>query len=361
MYSDMVEFLEKSSEVYISDYKHMPWNFIYQHQFNFKDDGLFVQIGIFERERIFRIEFNPNKIKNLTFMHNIIKRVKHPNITRIDWAVDYQKDLSNCDFRQLTARKTIEYRSRSKQLETLYLGSLKSDKFIRIYNKALELKKAKIKFYDEEEKEIEVKETLWRVEAVVKDFKVNVELEKEVFIEHVEGSMEIEIPRKWFITGKNLDGRQISKEYDLIPEKRRMDGVVSAKKEVLIGYENIFKNPFIDLEIYEKYEGGSQGLKVAEKAMLFFLKYNPDEWGNLAKNTRKKYEELSYLYEWMMIEDQPFEVFEKEKNRLADELESLLKPVLDNTQTRIGRTSNLHYSLDLLRFQEKEKIGKKAI
>ena len=351
--SSLSEYLNRVP--YLVEYRHMPWNFIYQHQYDFKESGLFVQIGDYEQEKVFRLEFNPNKLEKqyLTFYFNIIKRIKFPNVTRIDWAVDYEEDMSQYNFRQLTSRKTIEYRSRSGKLETLYHGSLKSDKFTRIYNKALEKKRSRLKLVDEDE-EISVKEVLWRVESVVKNFEVLIEKEIEKYIEHDEGVMTIDVPRKWLITGVDESGRQICKEYDLKPEKREVKGLVKVKKKEKVGYDYIFDNPFKNLEIYKKYEGGSDGLKQNEKAMLFFLKYNPDEWDKMSPNTRKKYEQLTYLYDWMLIDNQPSEVFEQEKNRLAEELESWLKPALDKSHFKIGFKSNIYYSLEYLKEQNKK-------
>jgi hypothetical protein len=303
------------------------------------------------------MEFNPNKVKKeyLTFYFNVLKRIKYPNITRIDWAVDYEEDLSQCDFQLSTARKTIEYRSRSKKLETLYLGSPKSDKFTRVYNKALEKRRSRLK--ENEEEEIVTDEILWRVEAVMKDFEVKVEKEFERYVEHEKGVMTVEIPRKWHITGRNLEGRQIVKEYDIAPEKREVEGLVKVLKKEKVGYDFIFQNPFETLTIYKKYEGGYEGLKTTEKAMLFYLQYNPEEWDNLSPNSRKKYQELKYIYEWLPIDIQPSEVFEKEKYRLADELESWLRPALEKSEYLTGYKSNLHFSLMYLKQQqEKERL-----
>jgi len=340
---------------YQVEYRHMPWNFIYQHQYNFTECGLFLQLGDFEREKVFRIEFNPNKLKkeHLTFYFNIMKRIKFPNVTRIDWAVDYDEDMSNYEFKQLTARKTIEYRSRSRKLETLYLGSPKSDNFTRVYNKALEKRRSKFKKLDQEE-EIEVKEVLWRVESVVKNFEVMIEQEYDTYIEHKDGSFTEKIPHfEWesFIgdEGKTCY-RQVQKGFIT----KEVKGLVKVRKTEKVPFDYVFKNPFDNLEIYKKFDGGSEGLNIKEKALLFFLQYNPDEWDNLSPNTRKKYEKLRYMYEWMPIENQPSEVFEQEKYRLADELESWLRPALDKSKYITDFKSNIYYSLEFMKFQRND-------
>jgi hypothetical protein len=353
--STMTEYL--NNVPYECEYRHMTWNLFYQHQFHFKESTLFIQIGEYEGEQLFRMEFNPNKLNKeyLTFYFNIIKRIKYPNVTRIDWAIDYEKDFSKLEFRQLTVRKTIEYKSRAGVLETLYLGSLKSDMFIRIYNKALERKKAKMRMIDEDE-DIKVKETLWRVEAVVKDFKITVQGEElPQIVEHPEGRMKVEVPRLWHITGKNEEGKQIVKEYELKPEIREVEGLVRVFRKDEKTYDDIFKNPFKNLEVYEKYEGSTKELKTSEKAMLFYLQYNPEAWDELSTNTRKKYEELNYTYNWMQIKDQPSQVFEQEKNRLADELESWLKPALDKSNYLTGYQSNVYHSLKFIKEQAKKE------
>lgn len=354
-YSTLSEYL--NDVPYQCDYRHMSWNFIYQHQWHFKESGLFIQLGDFEGEKVFRMEFNPNKLEkgHLTFYYNILNRIKYPNVTRIDWAVDYPEDMSKYDFKQLTSRKTIEYKSRTGILETLYIGSPKSDKFTRVYNKALEKRKTKLKLIDEEE-EIKVKETLWRVEAVVKNFELKVEREVEKWVEHPEGASTVKIPQFHWITGHDDTGRQISKRYELAPITKLVEGAVRVEKKEKVGVDYIFQNPFETLEIYKKYEGSTKGLKTAEKAMLFFLEHNPDAWDELSPNTRKKYEELTYTYQWMQIENQPKSVFEKEKYRLADELESWLKPALDKSYYLTGYKSNIYFSLLYLKEQrEKEK------
>lgn len=351
--SSMTEFL--SSSPYEVEYRSQSWNFMYQHQWLFKHCGIFIQIGKYEQEHVFRIEFNPNKIEKeyLTFYFNIIKRVKYPNVTRIDWAIDYQKDFTKYDIRQTTSRKTIEYKSRKGELETLYIGSPKSDNFTRVYNKALEKKVSKRTLMTEwdEQPEIKMDEILWRVEAVVKDFTIDIEKEVTSFVEHENGSYEYEYTPKWYITGKDHTGRQIVKEYDLKPVKRRIDGAVKVKKQEKVGYDYIFQNPFENIEIYMKDEGEMTDLKTSEKAMLFYLLHHPEAWEELSPNSRKKYEKLTYANDWVLIDNQPKEVFEKEKSRLAQELESWLKPALDKSNFLTGYKSNVYFSLEFMKQQ----------
>ena len=334
--ASLVDYL--SNVPYEVEYRQTAWNFMYQHQWNFKACGLFIQTGRYNSEDIFRMEFNPNKVQGeyISFIHRICQRLKYPNITRIDWAVDYEQDMSQYEFKQLTSRSTIEYKSRGGHLETLYIGSPKSDNFIRIYNKGLEKKK----HHADPEEEVKVKETLWRVEAVVKDFTMQVEKDVKEVVEHPKGRIKVERPRTHWISGKDHSGRTIVKEYQLKPEIVYLDGYIEVEKTQKVGVDYLFQNPFKNIEVRKKHEGGSIKLKQSEKAMLFFLDHNPDEWAYMSKNTRKKYEDLRYMYTWHLIEDQPREVFEKQKNRLAEELESWLKPALDNSTFLTGYKSN---------------------
>jgi hypothetical protein len=336
---------------HINEYKHMPWNFLYQHQFNFKEDGLFIQIGDYEREKVFRMEFNPNNVKNLKLVDDIIKRTKYPNITRIDWAVDYkERDFNLYEFRLGQARKTIEYRSRGGKLETKYLGSTKSDKFIRIYNKALERHVKKMRIESDNEEEIDLKEKWWRVEAVIKDFQIYIEEEVEGEIEELKEPVLVKVEQWHYEEGKKDENnpRQVANLKDLVRVhdgwKEELRYAMPKKVKKKIGYDYVMQNPFNDLMIYEKNED-TDCLKQAEKAMLFYLQHNPDEWQKMTRAKRNKYEKMKYAFEWMPIIQQPAEIFEKEKSRLLQEIVTFLKPALDNSSYLIGYQSNLHYSM----------------
>jgi hypothetical protein len=98
-----------------------------------------------------RVDFNPNQCKG---WENTVKAIcanlRDIRITRTDYAIDYQIDLSEWQFTHNPLLKSCTYRSRSGQLETLYLGGADSPLRIRIYNKQLESK---------------LSEPRWRIEA----------------------------------------------------------------------------------------------------------------------------------------------------------------------------------------------------
>lgn len=109
-----------------------------------------------------RIEFNPNKVNDLS--KQVIKKLlfytTNIHFTRLDIACD----LFNYNFKDynITSLKPIKkafYYSTSNALETAYIGSLKSNRFFRIYNKALE---QKIKDID-----------WWRVELQLRDIYID--------------------------------------------------------------------------------------------------------------------------------------------------------------------------------------------
>lgn len=296
-------------------------NFMYQHNFNMAD-GSFIQYGESQNEQNVRVEFNPNKA-DFKILSKVIARLKYPKITRIDWAIDYYDfDFSKYQVKDLVGRKEILYKSRSKQLETHYIGSYASDNFIRIYNKMLELLRSYRKSENDDEIEFEGKRKIWRVEAVQKDFTMMVEKELESLIE-VDGKMS-----------------RLKKK-----EKVKTEGYV-------------FQNPFECIEIYEKYNETSKVLKMQEKAMLFYLEHHPEEWASLDPKSRKKYKDLNYSSGYKMLTEQPSKIFEKEKGKLAKDLYSLLKPAIDNGKYLTGIIPNIEYSMMFLLEQESKENPK---
>lgn len=283
-----------SSGTIESEYFYTPNNFMYQHNFKLFD-GSFFQYGKSPKnEDNVRFEFNPNKY-DWNLNHKLLSRVKYPTVTRLDFAVDFFgvdfADKSQYKIESLTARKEIEYRSRSQRMETRYIGSPKSDNFIRLYDKSRELKKN----FDEDvehEFDIDVEEQIWRVEAVVKDFTV-----------------------------KN---------------KREMVTIDDKTKQVVIKKMNVeedalFVNPF-KVVIWKKGRSDFSELKIQERAMIYYLKDHPEEWDNLSPKSRKKYESYVYANEWDYLDElQPAVIFEQEKNRLKEEVWSILSPAIRNS------------------------------
>lgn len=104
-----------------------------------------------------RIDFNPNKA-NMNEIGHILSHLKYPHLTRLDIAIDYFGiDFQNIDWSSKRARKQNYFKGMLGTLETLYIGSPKSAKCFRIYNKALEMK--------EKKKESTIEGHWWRVEV----------------------------------------------------------------------------------------------------------------------------------------------------------------------------------------------------
>lgn len=133
-------------------------NYMYQHHFTFHD-GTTVQVGKNKDTEHCRVEYNPNKCDD-GLLYKIMIRLKNPSVTRIDWAIDYRNinfEKESYIIRDLGSRSEVIWKGRSKEKETHYVGSPKSDNFIRVYDKAKE-QGSEMGYW-------------WRVEAVVKDFK----------------------------------------------------------------------------------------------------------------------------------------------------------------------------------------------
>lgn len=135
-------------------------NFIFDHNVKYYDMHLSWGRGIDDSGSKMRIEFNPNKVKweplfhLLWFIGEIA--VKSSKVTRIDTAIDYLTDLDANMFYDKYKRKCNYHYGKGNGLETVYLGSNKSDVKFRIYNKAVEQK---------ENSNVDVYHSWWRVEA----------------------------------------------------------------------------------------------------------------------------------------------------------------------------------------------------
>lgn len=92
--------------------------------------------------RPFRLEFNPNKLRqiDLTIIETIIPNLEDISITRADLAFD----LFEVDCSEFILEKkgrpvaTKYYLSQTGRLETKYLGASRSEKQIRLYDKKVE-------------------------------------------------------------------------------------------------------------------------------------------------------------------------------------------------------------------------------
>jgi hypothetical protein len=104
-----------------------------------------------------RLEFNPNQYRSTggseKYLLQIIKTMTDIHLSRKDIAIDiFDHDLNDYNILDGRGRKIIEYKTSTRRLETMYLGSKDSDEQIRIYDK-------------EKEQEMENGRKWWRIEA----------------------------------------------------------------------------------------------------------------------------------------------------------------------------------------------------
>ena len=97
-----------------------------------------------------RFDFNPQTTEYKRWLESFAGSLVNVRVTRLDYAQDYDFDLSGVHFQLETAVKSCQFRSRSNKLETLYLGAQQSPLRFRIYNKGLEQKEDTVR---------------WRIEA----------------------------------------------------------------------------------------------------------------------------------------------------------------------------------------------------
>lgn len=112
--------------------------------FSYTIEGLgFVQID--KPTSKIRIDFNPNKISlfGKSILNDLLSCIKNIHYSRLDLAIDlYNYNISNYNIIDIGNRKSAYYYDQKGRLETIYSGSSKSNKYIRIYNKAVEQKLA---------------------------------------------------------------------------------------------------------------------------------------------------------------------------------------------------------------------------
>ena len=123
----------------------------------------FLQIDITTLK--FRLEFNPNNIKNelqKKLLRTLLSYIKDVHFSRIDLAIDlFNYNLYDYNIVDLNPRKKAYYYDRVGKLETCYFGSMSSNTFIRIYNEAVEQKIKDKKFNESVD--------WWRVELQLRD------------------------------------------------------------------------------------------------------------------------------------------------------------------------------------------------
>jgi hypothetical protein len=125
--------------------------FPYRHQWNSSCNYILQQKDRDADVPELRIEFNPNTLVPSTSFYQIISNLLYPRITRLDFAVDYERDLSSYRFHTKIPKKSTSFFSRSGKLETHYIGSRNSGNLYRIYDKAKEQKEDGIKWRIEQE------------------------------------------------------------------------------------------------------------------------------------------------------------------------------------------------------------------
>lgn len=107
-------------------------------------DGSILQMAMKNNDiRPLRYEFNPNhwdsEYKRDGNIMSILRMMKNPSITRNDIAIDViGEDLGKYNWVDMKSRKRILHEDGVRNLETLYIGSSRSDSRLRIYNKSKE-------------------------------------------------------------------------------------------------------------------------------------------------------------------------------------------------------------------------------
>lgn len=129
----------------------------------FSDSFIITDLGFMQIDCVtlkFRLEFNPNKLTDSSskLLDKLLYYVTDYHFSRIDLAIDlFNYNLYDYKIVDLGRRKKAYYYDSIGKLETCYFGSLASNKFIRIYNKAVE-QKIKDKDLD-----------WWRIELQLRD------------------------------------------------------------------------------------------------------------------------------------------------------------------------------------------------
>lgn len=152
-----------SNEPFVNVFEHTQTHF----RLRALDDKIYMEYDKIKAKsrnrRNTKIEFNPNKLNQTEktwIKNNLLCYIEDMSFTRLDLAFDFTEDLS--DYYIMTdIALTSAYRyGRNSNLETIYLGSKKSNRYIRIYNKKKEIK-------DTKGLDLDVS-NLWRIEFELK-------------------------------------------------------------------------------------------------------------------------------------------------------------------------------------------------
>lgn len=192
-------------------------------------DGSYVQWSDSNNHRAIRVEFNPNNVEQEN-IEKILETMKYGKFNRVDIAFDFEDvDLSDYQFVDNLSRKRNYWMNGSGRLETLYIGAPGSGLRIRIYDKA---------------KEQGMEGDWWRIESQITD--------------------------EWV---KPLNG-------DFLDDSGQNFNV-----------KPFLPNFFDGLKVFVPSLSES-GLKMQEQAMIEFLVRNPEKWGEVSPNSRRKYKKI---------------------------------------------------------------------
>lgn len=105
------------------------------------DNKVFIEfVGL--RKNQLRAQFNPNKMnqeERRNLIKNVLKFIPEYHFSRLDLAIDLNVNLSDYFIYSDVATKTTVHSGLTGRMETKYIGTRTSDKFIRIYNKKQEV------------------------------------------------------------------------------------------------------------------------------------------------------------------------------------------------------------------------------
>ncbi len=155
--------IEQAKESIVPFFEKTIDNMFYSKSYKIMDLG-FLQIDSVTLN--FRLEFNPNNLTPISekLLQILLSYVTNYHFSRIDLAIDlFNYNLYDYNIVDLNSRKKAYYYDRVGKLETCYFGSMSSNKFIRIYNKAVEQKKDDMDW--------------WRIELQLRDNYIDVYLD----------------------------------------------------------------------------------------------------------------------------------------------------------------------------------------
>lgn len=137
LFNQLVNYINNNNNAY-KEYKNM--STFFEKSFDVPGLGM---LQIDRKLMKLRLDFNPNNITEdgKRQFNILIGFVDDIHYTRLDLAIDlFNYNIKDYNIIDIGNRKTAYFYDRTGKLETIYSGSMKSDKYIRIYNKAVEQK-----------------------------------------------------------------------------------------------------------------------------------------------------------------------------------------------------------------------------